>query len=231
MEYFHFSESVDLDEIGKAWPQAVFKNPKKLEPNPVLLANKAINGTFPPDDILPFDYFILQRGAKLTDLMTSSFSGSGFLMNGKLRDIFEKSNLGDYKFYDVKLYNKDKEIPDYYYFHNGCVFHQFINFEKSKFFISDMLGYYQADLNFVPKSLEELQTFSKALPNSPYRTIRPEYFFLKSNFPFNLDLFEISAFNYDFFINSRLKAKLEAEGITGLKITPVNDFIRTPNLA
>ncbi len=227
MEYFHFTYAVDTPETGSVFEQAIFKNPKKLEPNPVLLANKANQGKFPPDDLLPFDYFVLERGAKLTDLMSSSLDSNGFFMNGKLRTIFEKFNLGAHKFYDVKLYNKDKEIKDYYYFHSASNMREYIDYPKS-LFSACRLTRHVYDL---PKynSWEELNVINKTLPDG--LDVRAKQLYLKSNFPFSLDFFKLYAFNYDFFISSDFKEIIEAEGMTGVKITPVNDFIKTPNLA
>lgn len=230
MEYFNFTYAVDSKETGSAYPQAEFKNPKKLDPNPFLLANMAICGTYPPDNLLPFDYLELKRGAKLTDLMSSSFGGNGFLMSAKLREIFENSCIKDYKFYDVILFNKDKEIKDYYYFHSASNLSEFIDVEKSKFYIGDILRNYIRDLEFTPRNIEDLNKYKKTLPFGEEK-IAVEYFYLKSSFPFDLDLFQINEFNYDFFINNRLKDKLEKAKVTGLKILPINNFIRTPNLA
>ncbi len=73
MEYFHFTYAVDTPETGSVFEQAIFKNPKKLEPNPVLLANKANQGKFPPDDLLPFDVGCLavrQHFYRLSDQLT-----------------------------------------------------------------------------------------------------------------------------------------------------------------
>ena len=93
MQYYTLTYDVDSKETGHAYPQAVFKNPKKLNPNPVLLANMALDGAPLPDNILPFDYFELNKGAKLTDLMSSDFGGNGFLMSKKLKKIIEESNI------------------------------------------------------------------------------------------------------------------------------------------
>ena len=125
MQYYTLTYDVDSKETGHAYPQAVFKNPKKLEPNPVLQANMALDGASLPDTILPFDYLELNRGAKLTDLMSSSLSGNGFLMSEKLKHIIEESTITDYQFYEVKLFDKTKEIKGYYYFHSTSCLRDF----------------------------------------------------------------------------------------------------------
>ncbi len=56
-------------------------------------------------------------------------------------------------------------------------------------------------------------------------------FYLNANFPYDLELFRLWAYNYSFFINGKLKETLETNNITGINIQPVNDLIKTPNLA
>ena len=70
MQYYTFRFDVDNKETGRAYPQAVFNNSKKLEPNPVLLANMAGKGTYPPNNLLPFDYFE-ELTRRIADIRTS----------------------------------------------------------------------------------------------------------------------------------------------------------------
>lgn len=230
MQYYTLSYDIDSEETGPVYPQAVFKNPKKLEPNPVLIANMTLDGSALPENILPFDYLELNKGAKLTDLMSSSFLGNGFLMSEKLKKIIEESNIKDYKFYEVKLFDKKEEIKGYYYFHSTSCLREFIDYPKSKFYIGDIIRTYIRDLDFVPNSFNDLEQHNKTLPYGDEK-ICVKQFYLNNNFPFNLDLFRINYLNYDFLINSKLKDKLEGNNITGLNIQPTKDLIKTPNLA
>lgn len=230
MQYYTLKYAVDTKETGPVYPQAIFKNPKKLEPNPVLLANSALDGASLPANILPFDYLELNKGAKLTDLMSSSLSGNGFLMSEKLKNIIEESNIKDYQFFDVKLFDKDKEIKGYYYFHSTSCLREFIDYPKSKFYIGDIIKTYIRDLDFVPTSFDDLEKLQKRLPYAK-ELVCVKQFYLKNNFPFNLDLFSFRTYNFSFFINSNLKEKLEENQISGLNIKPAGDLIKTPNLA
>ena len=230
MQYYTLTYDVDSDETGPVYPQAVFKNPKKQEPNPVLMANMALDGASLPDTILNFDYLELNKGAKLTDLMSSSLRGNGFLMSEKLKKIIEKSNITDYRFYEVKLFDKIKEIKGYYYFHSTSCLRDFINFPTSKFYIGDTIKDFIRDLDFIPNSFDDLQIHRKSLPYVK-ELVWVKQFYLANNFPFNLELFRINAFNYEFFITTKFKEKLEQNNITGLNIRPVMDLIKAPNLA
>jgi len=226
MEYFRLRYAVDTKETGNVYPQVVFKNPKKLDPNPVLLANKAINGAYPPENILPFDYLELNKGAKVSDLMSSHFE-NGFLFNKKVKAIFEGSHIEDFKFYDVKLFDKEKEIKDYYYFHSASNLKEFVDYSKSVFTACRLTR----PMYDLPKTntWEELNLLAKTLENG--LSVRAKIFYLKNNFPFNLDFFMLKSYNYDFFITKRFKDKLEANQITGICIESVKDFIKTDNLS
>ena len=136
MEYYILKEAVDTKETGRAYPQTLFKNQKKLNPNPFLLANKANEGVYPPEDLLPFDYLELARGAKLSDLMTSPFSMNGFLISKKLKELFEKESVSDCRYYPVVLFNKDVEIKDYFYFHSVSCLRSNVDYSKSKFSVT-----------------------------------------------------------------------------------------------
>jgi hypothetical protein len=137
MEYYILKEAVDTEETGDAFPQAVFKNKNKLNPNPFLIANMASPDKYLPQDIPPFDYLELAKGAKLTDLMTSPFTHyNGFLISKKLKELFEEQGVIDCRYYSVRLFKNKLEIKDYFYFHSVSCLRDYIDYKKSKFFIS-----------------------------------------------------------------------------------------------
>lgn len=230
MQYYTLTHAVDTDETGPAFPQADFSNPKKLSPQPVLTANKARNGSYPPDDTPPFDYLELNKSAKLTDLMSSPFE-NGFLISEKLKQLFIESNIVDYKLYDVILLNhKKQEIKGYYYFHSASYLRDFIDYPKSTFFVGDIIQNYLRDCTAMFSNYEELDSFDKSLPFGE-ELVWVKQFYLKSSFPFQTDLFRLCVCNIDFFITEQLKQKLEQNNITGIEINSASDFIKTPNLA
>jgi hypothetical protein len=158
MEYYILECAVDTKETGKAFPQVVFKNPKKLEPNPCLVANNANEGEYLPENTPPFDYLELSRGAKLTDLMTSPLIGSGFLVSKKLKELFEKEGVKDCRYYPVIIFNKNIEVKDYFYFHTASCLRDYVDYSKSTFCVTSA-GVFEYD---IPKhnsysSLEEFQ--------------------------------------------------------------------------
>jgi hypothetical protein len=228
MEYYVLRVSLEDEVIGTAYPQTVFKNKKKLTPNPFLLANSCVEGEYPPDNMPPFDYLDLQLGAKLTDIMTSPFLGNGFLISEKLKRVFEQAGVTDCKYYDVKLYRQSAVIKDYFYFHSVSYYRGYVDFTKSSFFVKSIAG---SPIRPLPpvSSFEELQLIKPEL--DIMQTIGAKQFYLKSTFPFSTPLFRIYAFNYEFFISKALKDTMESHSITGVHLLPAGDFIKTPNLS
>ena len=227
MQYYTITHAVDTKETGRAFPQAIFKNPKKLEPNPFLTANKATDGSYPPDNNFPYDYLELNKGAKLTDLMSGPFM-NGFLISEKLKLIFEESTIKDYKIYDVILFNKKEEVKGYYYFHSASCLRNYIDYEKSKFFVGLLSDVPKYDLPIV-NSYNDLVELKKGIDFGDLIVAKELY--LNHQFPYQLDFFRLYAFNYDFFISQKLKTKIVSNNITGVNITTANDLIKTPNLA
>ncbi|MDP1803207.1 MAG: hypothetical protein Q8L81_17730 [Bacteroidota bacterium] len=229
MEYFILKHAIDTYETGSVDRQIIWTNPKKIEPNPLFIINKARDGEFPPDFLFPFDYLELNKGAKLSDLMSSQFY-NGFIVSAKLKKLLEESNVKDYKFYDIILYNKEAEIKGYYYFHSASCLRNYIDYSKSTFFIGEMLGKKIRDLKIKIETYDDLIKIHKDLPMG-HELLYPDKFYLSSRFPFSIDLFRLGAFNYDFFISKRLKEMIESNHVTGVSIKPVEDFIKTSSLA
>ncbi len=227
MEYFRFSYDVDSEDTGHVFPQVIFKNPKKLEPNPVLMANMANHGQFPPDDILPFDFLEVNNGAKITSVMSSPFN-NGFLINKKVKNILEKSCIDNFRFYKIKLLNKKVDLNEYYYFHSASNLKEYVDYPKSLFsanLLSDRPVYDLPKVN----SWEELNIINKTLSNG--LSVTAKCLYLKSNFPYNLDFFKLYAFDYDFYISNTLKDNLIKNGINGIKIESAKGFIKTDNFS
>lgn len=229
MEYFILKHAVDTNETGSVDRQVIWRNPNQIDPNPLFIVNRAKDGEFPLDSLFPFDYLEVNKGAKLSDLMSSQFY-NGFIVSEKLKNIFEESNISDYKFYDVKLFDKGKEIRGYYYFHSASCLRDYIDYPKSTFYIGQMLGKKIRDLKAQINTYEDLVKIHKDLPIGD-ELLYPNSFYLSAKFPFNIDLFRLCAFDYNFYISKRLKQKIESNHITGVSINPINDFIKTPALA
>lgn len=228
MEYFIIKPAVDTKETGPEYPQVVFNNPLNINPNPVLIANQPVFGKLPPND-LEFDYFEMNgKKTKLTDVMSSDLCVNGFILSSRMKLLLEEHNLDTHRFYPVKIKRNGEWITNYYYFHSASNLPQFVDYEKSKFYVGTLLGDVKYELDNI-SSFDDL--IKKNILADKGELIEAKYLYLNSSFPFHLDLFRINAFNFSTFISGRLKDKMKEQNITGIDIYEARNFLFTPNLA
>ncbi len=67
-------------------------------------------------DYQPEMEFILEKKAKWTDMVSSVAPGFGFVINEKVKKIFEEFMLPPHVFYPINICSK-KEVRLYYWFH------------------------------------------------------------------------------------------------------------------
>lgn len=229
MEYYILQEAAGTQETGNTYPQVVCRNLKKTNPNPFLIANTVKLGEHIPENILPFEPLELDKGARLTDIMSSPFRMNGFLISHRLKKLFQHIGVVESHYYPVKIiYNNGNDGIEYYYFHSTSCLRDYIDYNKSKFFINKRgRGFSHYVTNIETYSDLDLIRSTLDLDTS----IKPEQFYLKASFPYSQPLFRICAFNYDFFITSKLKFEIDNNKITGAHILPAKELIKTPNLS
>lgn len=88
MKYYRLERSVDTKEIGRHAIQLTFADKKSQDSCWSLVDEEFPN--FKPD--LRFD---LERGAKLTDVVSSGVDVPGFMINERVKNIFEQCKLPD----------------------------------------------------------------------------------------------------------------------------------------
>lgn len=229
MGYYTLSHAVDTDETGSVDVQVIWTNPFKKDPNPLFLINEAIDGLYPEDSFFPLNFLELNKGAWLSDLMSGPFD-NGFVVSYKLKKLIEDANIRDYKFYKIILKSKGREIKGYHYLHIASCLRDKIDYQKSTFYIGDMLGYKIKPLNEKIISYDQLVKIHESLPIAK-ELLFPETFFLSNQFPFNIDLFALWCFDYKFYISENFKQKLEENKITGVEIQPTGGLFNFPALA
>ena len=84
--------------------------------------------------------FELHPKSKLTDIVdASNISAQGFLINEKVKSIFEQCLLPEHRYYEASLLNHDGEILPYYWLHIISNDYGLIDFKASEFRISKNL--------------------------------------------------------------------------------------------
>lgn len=163
-----------------------------------------------PDFEPDLDYFVLDKKAKLTDVIsTGLISASGFILNDRVKNIFDRFKLPAHKYFPAKVMCK-KEIHDnYYWFHllDDCVNN--IDFENSKFIRRDPI--FKEDFEKLNISNKE-ELFSEKQKSS-LKHIFPER--LTINNSNNLNFLFFNSFWINYFVSAEILDALETEKCTG----------------
>lgn len=221
MKYYTLNYAVDTDETGDAYPQISDDSPACLEGRKGSMRNlDAYRLTsFVPD----LDYYELNKDAKLTDLMSggvpAGVSGGvvkGFVVNEKLKNIFQMYNLDSYYFYPAVVKEKKVFHRNYYLMHVVSDQSDYIDFNKSEFYKQKFVTNL-GDVKVMSKSDYDEKT-KEFWKESMVISIEPTKLVLSNEFDKKLDLFVAGLANFDVIISERLREHLLNEKITGIEI-------------
>jgi hypothetical protein len=225
MLYYIFKPATNTTETGFVFPQVSKMRPgyNYGTPNSVHALSRAVEHL--PDYEPDLDCFVVDRKAKLTDLLSVSVTYGGFLISPKLKGIFEQFNLPLHKFFPAKVSYK-KELFDYFWFHIVCNLTDQVDYSSSKFFTyynyAHNLGY--VDIRSKEDLTKHRENIKKDNPGKTI-TIWAEKIKMNEQFDKTLDLFEIGMFDANFYISKRLKDMIMELGVTGLSISPADNIL------
>jgi hypothetical protein len=167
----------------------------------------------------------LYQSSKVTDFIKGSFLEQyGFIVSGKAKVILEKFNLGKCKYYPLELIHKEQVYSNYWFLRSSASIKDYIDFEKSSFYIPKGLLDFSSREKITIKSREELRDYrSKIQGQNIY--IKASEINLSQNFP-NYDLFTSNGYGVQ---GAYISAKLKPEIIklTGIEIKPTNRIKKT----
>lgn len=226
MEYYFLSNSADKDIIGSKYPQCKgLPNGDKYNYKWFEQPNSMTNLT--NDEFPNFELdliFELDRGAKLTDVISpSNISAKGFLINEKVKNIFDQFNIMEHQYYPATLIYKEKKL-NYFWLHFKEIEEEYlgnVDFINSKFYISNLSFTKIDDIE-----ISSYVDFWNKKMNLSMKHIRAERIKLNSNFRNKCnDLFFISYVVSNYFCSHNLRDKIIDNKITGLEIKPQNILI------
>ena len=174
---------------------------------------KKINGNV----ILP--ELVLYKSAKLTDLISSGFmgTGDGLILSNKLYTIISSYSGENQQFFKIKLHHKNLENDSYWYLHPSSVNNDLIDFSKSEVW----------ELNSFIKDKERVFINSEEFYEESNKTKYPKMlaidkYVLKDNCP---DFFILNFIEggIGFFVSEKLKNEIEDSGCTGIVFTESNE--------
>lgn len=217
-KFYTIKPAVDTDETGHVFPAVEsfddydFKGEKSV--------HKMDHWSIP--NFNPDIRFKLAKGAKLCDAMgQATISGSGLLISERFKNILEKYNLGEHKFFDGHIYDNDFRYK-YYWLHiiwNNR--NKIVDYKQSSFFKKRGR-----------RNLEELDINS----NEEYDEVKTEFgsrFIIGfhklalKNTP-DYDLWPVP-FRGHLIVSHQLKNEIENIALTGLDISE-NDVLFIPRL-
>lgn len=210
---------------GKVYPQI-----QKMSPEYDYAAKNSVHALSREYQNLPefvpnLDYFVLDNKSTLTDLLSVSVAHQGLLISSKLKNIFEKFSLPTHKYFPAKVKYK-KLFYNYYWIHIICDLTDLVDYKNSKFFI-----YYNYchNLGYININSKEdfLQKKDKIKKDNIGKTITiwAEKIHFTDKFKHQIDLFEITQFDANYYISERLKTAIIHNSISGTQIIPAENII------
>ncbi|NOS92489.1 MAG: hypothetical protein HOP30_11240 [Cyclobacteriaceae bacterium] len=197
--------------MGSGYPQA--------ECQTVNRASSLSSWNFP--DFQPNLIFNLQKKAKQTDVLSNAaINATGLLLSYKTKEILNRFNLINHKYYEVQINQKD-EVVKYYWLHlcepeliNS------IDYRKSTFYRTEFT-FREEKINLSSyKEYENLKSIDK---NASFG-IDLDEIYVTEKFNTHLDLFTFLPFDDKIYVSQRLKEALINENITGLKFDEATTF-------
>lgn len=222
MKYYIVKESLDKKIVGSDYPQ-VYKFIKGYNENAphALFSLYEYKESFP--DYMPeLDGLMLAGYAKLTDFVSSSFSGFLYIVSERTKNIFEQYHLCPHRFYPLGLY---KRRMKYDYFLLQTILPDYINyvdFEKSSFVEYDLYRgktFGSVSLSSKKELFQEREKLKKS-ENKKDLTIWGKDIVMNPLFDKELDFFQICWIDANLYISERLKNAVESAGLTGWNFVP-----------
>lgn len=218
MTFYSIEPACDTPETGPVYPQVEAMKPGYDFKKPNSIHNLNFNGlpNFKPD----LDYFVLDKKAKLTDVLSSMISGFGFLISEKMKNILEQFKLPEHGFYSASVAMGDTKLNNYFWFLPICNLSDQVDYPKTTFYSKDSFNNVEKlDIN-APEDVKE------QWPKIGYtKKIVSEDIYFKSGFKLNLDLFMIGVFDFNTYLSEDLKSALVDQNITGIELKPHNQLV------
>jgi hypothetical protein len=211
MKYFKIDYTTDLKVIGD-FPQiqTFIKGYDSNRDNSCSRIGRYISEipTIPFD----FDGLELAKSAKLTDYISASYLSilSGLLITKVLYDFLGKLRVVNYLRYPVKIYSGGELITDEYtWLHYSRSYPEFIDFEKSEFYLD------HPEVNYKKLSLKTYESFLEEKAHSNY-IIESKRLVLKKGLASQLDVIRLGVIKGASYVTEVVKDEMCDRGFTGI---------------
>ncbi|MGV3695877.1 hypothetical protein [Flavobacterium sp.] len=210
--YYILKNNLDDKIVGKDYPQV-----DCLTMHQAHLINSW--HLFDPKPNLRFE---LKKRAILTDVLNkSAISSTGFLVNLKLKTVFESFNIMRHQYFRSLVVDKDNEL-EYYWLHlSEPDLTKSLDYKKTVFYKTEWT--FRED----PIELTSYEHYQdlKSKDKEASFGVGIDKIALSESFDENLDLFTFLPFDNNVYISERLKVAIEESNLTGFKIEKATYFV------
>lgn len=126
MKYYRLEKSVDTKVIGRHTIQLDFVDKKSQD------SCRSLVGNAFPDFKIDMRFY-LEKGSKLTDVVRSCVHVPGFMINERVKNIFEQCKLPDHRYYEATVTDHKGVVHPYYCLHIIPNDYSMIDFDKTIF--------------------------------------------------------------------------------------------------
>ena len=162
MTLFSIKTTSEKQIIGRQYPQIQTMAGTVNKDAPDSLYNVYADAF--PDFIPNLNYFVLEKNAKVTDVLSAAMISYGFIVNEKVKDILCGHHLPSCQFYPALVRHHGILLNNYYWFFYVCDVLDFIDYGKTKFFITDMVDNKIEDCINI-NSAQRLRSLKEVLPD------------------------------------------------------------------
>lgn len=220
--YYKLKNAITRKQVGIQFQTKGFVDGYDIDgPNSRVHLDYDVFPSFVPD--LRFE---LEEKAKLTDVVKpDNISAKGFLINEKVKNIFDQCNLPEHRYYEASLLDHDGHILPYYWLHLISNDYQMIDFEKSVFRKS-VFSLKSSDIKsesiIQVKDLNDYQEKNLELKHESYVVLD----ILKVSNISNFDMLYFSKLDIRFaYISEKLATMLKKAKVTGIDIIEEPDMM------
>jgi hypothetical protein len=163
----------------------------------------------------------LRPSAKWTDVLSSDFWSEGYMLSDRALAVFDRFPLGRSAQYKAVVAGRREQRPYTYLFTANHITHDDIDFPRSEFYISDMIG---TPLQLIEiGSAEEFDQKRRQINQGEmegfkrFSGLRPKRIQLKPGHAPQAAIFGLGTFGTDMYVRRELYEALRDAGVTGLE--------------
>ncbi len=182
---------------------------------------------------VPIPGMKLQRKARWTDVLSSNLWRGGHLFNERALAVFKQADLGNFREYPVVIRGKMLSARSLTYLHfQNTVEPTAVDFERSEFYLADILGIPTGPV--AVNSFDEWEEKTRQARAGQLEGCEEfsgiEYkrlYFQPGQTP-SVDYFRLARLGITVYISTRLKDAILSSGLTGLEIKPNKRLFASP---